>query len=69
MSRQIYRCKVHGEYEVFIPLKDSVPSVLRRCPVEVKLKGGGIVWCRELSPWVPSAPNFIGGPTTGAKKE
>ena len=25
--------------------------------------------CERKSPWVPSAPNFIGGPTTGAKKE
>ncbi len=69
MSRQIYKCPKHGEFEVFIPLKDFVPLVLRRCPVEVNLKGGGIVWCHGLSPWIPSVPNFIGGPTTGAKKE
>ncbi len=69
MPRQVYRCPEHGEYEVFIPIKASVPSVLRRCPVEVKLKGGSLVFCASPSPWVPSVPNFIGGPTTGAQKE
>ncbi len=69
MPRQIYKCPSHGEFEVNITIKDTVPSALRQCPVEVKLKGVGIVWCHELSPWIPSVPNFIGGPTTGAKKE
>ena len=69
MPRQIYECKEHGEFEILVGIKDDVPSFSRACPVEVKLKGGGIVWCRELSPWVPSVPNFIGGPTTGAQKE
>jgi len=69
MSRQIYKCPTHGEYEVSWNIKKSVPLILRVCPVEVKLKGGSVIWCHELSSWVPSAPNFIGGPTTGAKKE
>ena len=68
MPRQVYLCPVHGEYEVSLRVTDSVPSVLRSCPIEITLKGGGTVFCRELSPWIPSAPNFIGGPTTGAKK-
>ncbi len=69
MPRQIYKCPTHGEYEVHLDIKDVVPSALRVCSVQIKLKGGGVVWCREFSPWVPSAPNFIGGPTTGARKE
>lgn len=59
MPRQVYRCPndEHGEFIITVPVKAEVAQALP-CPQ-----------CRLLSRWVPSAPNFIGGPTTGAKKE
>ena len=71
MSVQVYRCPIHGEFEVKLrqqQMEHGVPSPWR-CPVDVEADGVGGVFCDERSPWVPSAPNFIGGPTTGAKKE
>ncbi len=66
MPRQIYRCEVHGEFEVTVLFGQYVPSTWS-CgrPKDKKLDST----CGEQSPWVPSVPNFIGGPTTGAGKE
>lgn len=55
--RQVYLCKQDGEFEISLLIKDYVPEQAP-CPV-----------CDKPSTWVPSVPNFIGGPTTGAGKE
>ena len=68
MSHQVYRCPEHGEYEVNISIEDDVPHFLF-CRVDKAAKGDTSWHCLRRSPWVPSAPNFIGGPTTGAGKE
>lgn len=57
MPIQIYRCPEHGEFELVLAFNDTVWSLVI-CPT-----------CGTKSWWVPSAPNFIGGPTTGAKEE
>ena len=57
MPRQVYRCLKHGEFEMGVLFKDDVPE-RAPCPV-----------CDKPSEWVPSVPNFIGGPTTGAKNK
>ena len=58
MPHQVYLCeKKHGVFEVIVSIRHEVPKSMY-CPR-----------CGHKSPWVPSAPNFIGGPTTGAKKE
>ena len=73
MPRQVYRCSnpEHGEFEVNVPVKEDVPKV-KACPAITRVKVGDS-WlsdiCGHWSKWVPSVPNFIGGPTTGAKKE
>ena len=67
MSIQVYRCPVHGEFERTVAIKDGVPPQVR-CPRKL-FKGDLAHTCNGWSEWVPSAPNFIGGPTTGAKKE
>ena len=64
MPRQVYRCPDHGEFEVSIRVKIKVPEV-QPCPAFMPLARKT---CLKQCPWVPSAPNFIGGPTTGAKK-
>ncbi len=62
---QIYQCPEHGEFEVETKITEDIESVIG-CPVfEVEFNEP----CNFPSLWVPSAPNFIGGPTTGAKKE
>ncbi|KKL81265.1 hypothetical protein LCGC14_1996490 [marine sediment metagenome] len=68
MPRQVYRCRIHGEFEVIIPIKDDVPPFVF-CPVDIATKGETSWRCLCRCDWVPSAPNFIGGPTTGAGKE
>ncbi len=67
MSTQVYRCPEHGEFEESVPVGWDVLKTLT-CP---KVMGKGMThwYCGKESPWIPSAPNFIGGPTTGAKKE
>ncbi|KKK79803.1 hypothetical protein LCGC14_2829850 [marine sediment metagenome] len=57
MPRQVYRCPKHGEFERDVLIKQAVPP------------SWPCAECNYPSPWVPSVPNFIGGPTTGAKKE
>ncbi|KKM04343.1 hypothetical protein LCGC14_1765130 [marine sediment metagenome] len=59
MPSQVYRCRnpEHPDFEVSVPIKDDVPQ-FQHCPK-----------CGNASSWLPSAPNFIGGPTTGARKE
>ncbi len=57
MPRQVYLCEQHGVFEVIASIRHDVPKSMY-CPR-----------CAQVSQWVPSAPNFIGGPTTGAKKE
>ena len=66
MPRQVYRCPKHKEFEVTLPFYQDIPKTWS-CgrPKDRKLDAT----CGEQCPWVPSAPNFIGGPTTGAKKE
>ena len=67
MPRQVYRCPIHGEFEVDVPVKEDVPK-FRFC-MDDTIKNAQPWHCLRRSPWVPSAPNFIGGPTTGAEKE
>ena len=76
MSRQIYKCPKHGEFEIRIPHWMKVQKMvhcLHNIPCSYKDCGGEVCeFCRpcdKISSWVPSVPNFIGGPTTGAKKE
>ena len=64
MPRQVYRCPQHGEFEVAVSIDADVPEAMP-CPIE----DFPCRKCGESSDWVPSAPNFIGGPTTGAQKE
>ena len=70
MPRQVYRCPEHGEFEVTIHIKEEVPPFL---PCNAMLTDSAehttYTQCGTPSDWVPSAPNFIGGPTTGAQKE
>jgi hypothetical protein len=73
MPRQVYRCPKHGEFELTVPVGDDVQKAVP-CPAILGYKQIGdrpmeALLCDEVSPWVPSVPNFIGGPTTGAKKE
>ena len=67
MPRQVYRCPEHGEFEQVVIVGEDVP---KQAPCQ-KVMGRGMThwYCLKASPWIPSAPNFIGGPTTGAKKE
>ena len=58
MPHQVYCCPIHGEFEVTMSVKLPVPERI------ICIDG-----CGNWSWWIPSAPNFIGGPTTGAKKE
>ena len=64
MSKQVYKCEIHGEFEVTIPFGKGVPKEAS-CP-EVVGRLGKAQFCDVASSWVPSVPNFIGGPTTGA---
>ena len=58
MSIQRYRCPGEdGLFEKTVPMKDPVPENVD-CPD-----------CGRVSFWVPSTPNFIGGPTTGAQNK
>ena len=71
MPIQVYRCEKHGEFEVLIPTNEDVPET-EPCPVPILKAVFGKMYeydCPRRGKWVPSAPNFIGGPTTGAKKE
>ena len=68
MPRQVYRCPRGHESEVPVPIREDVPEK-QRCPHSEDLGGGEVVLCGLSASWVPSAPNFIGGPTTGAQKE
>jgi hypothetical protein len=63
MPRQVYSCPKHGEFEVTISYDEDIPKEVICC------KRVGRYSCVRKCPWIPSAPNFIGGPTTGAKKE
>ncbi len=65
MSRQIYKCPKHEEFEVVVAAKDKVEESLF-CSIIMEASQER---CFARSYWVPSVPNFIGGPTTGAKKE
>ena len=65
MATQIYRCPIHEEFEVSVPIEEDVPEE-RQC-LE-KMQGSGTL-CFRTAYWVPSAPNFIGGPTTGAQNK
>ena len=53
-----------------VSVKDYVFKVAL-CPTRISHphKQGRKTLCLQDSPWVPSAPNFIGGPTTGADKD
>ena len=64
VPRQIFACPIHGEIEITMKVTDDVPPGIR-CPAIVK---GTMGTCGAWSMWVPSTPNFIGGPTTGAKQ-
>lgn len=63
--RQVYRCPEHGEFEAFLHVGEDVPEFLW-CPTVMEASQEK---CFARSYWIPSPPNFIGGPTTGAKKE
>ncbi len=70
MPRQVYRCPKHGEFEMSVHFKGDVPKTAA-CPVPIIKAVFGRFYeydCPKVGVWVPSAPNFIGGPTTGAKK-
>ena len=71
MPRQVYHCPEHGEFEVLVPVGEDVSRVkVCLAPIKVKVEGSLLSdICGHWSRWIPSAPNFIGGPTTGAKKE
>ena len=66
MARQVYRCPDHGEFELNLPFKGDVPLSLP-C-IAGPEPFDQTTACGLDSPWVPSAPNFSGGPTTGAGK-
>ena len=72
MPRQIFRCPDHGEFEVTLLFMDDVPKrtfCQAWVPDTTDLADNQRYHlCEKESPWVPSVPNFIGGPTTGAKK-
>ena len=68
MPRQVYRCPVHEEQERNVPFGEEVPKFVY-CQVRETLEDGAPRQCFRRCNWVPSAPNFIGGPTTGAQKE
>ncbi|KKL89274.1 hypothetical protein LCGC14_1916330 [marine sediment metagenome] len=68
MPRQVYRCPEHGEFEVETKLTEDVETMVS-CPTLEYDLHGLVGACNSPSPWVPSAPNFIGGPTTGAECE
>ena len=68
--RQVYSCPDHGEFEVEIRVRVSVPEI-QPCPfteADPERGEGFSRFCIRQCPWVPSVPNFIGGPTTGAQK-
>ncbi len=66
MPRHVYRCEMHGEFERAVVVGEDVPKTWR-CPVLEYDLHGLVGACGSPSSWVPSAPNFIGGPTTGAR--
>ncbi len=68
MPRQVYRCPKHGEFKVVVTFRGDVPT-FKFCHVDERAEKGTSWRCLRRSPWVPSVPNFIGGPTTGAGKE
>jgi len=68
MPRQGYDCPSHGEFEVNIPVGEDVPKT-QPCPKECVNPPCKHQCYNRFCAWVPSVPNFIGGPTTGAKKE
>ena len=68
MPRQVYRCPEHGYFEKVVPFGEDVPKEAW-CPEIIVGRMSIVSPCWKDSPWIPSAPNFIGGPTTGAKKE
>ncbi|KKM83720.1 hypothetical protein LCGC14_1306470 [marine sediment metagenome] len=77
MPRQVYRCPEHGEFEIEVRVRVKVPEV-QPCPVIETLVTAyrktddylktRTKQCPKQCHWVPSVPNFIGGPTTGAGK-
>lgn len=68
MANQVFRCLQHGEYEMTVPTHEDVPE-RALCPGIVTCDKGYEHPCPYRGRWVPSVPNFIGGPTTGAKQE
>ena len=56
MPRQVYRCEVHGEFEVSVPFGEDVPMSL---PCEHVMGERMTHWyCMRESPWVPSLPSI-----------
>lgn len=55
MPRQIYRCRVHGDFEVSVPFTADVPP-LDACPVRCERaapEGSRMARCYLPSPWQP----------------
>ena len=70
MPIQVYSCPEHGVFEVPVPVNEDVPPFLFCCVMMPdSAEHTSYTQCGEPSDWVPSVPNFIGGPTTGAGKE
>ncbi len=54
-------------FEEIIPFGQRVPPTV---PCSKVMGERTTHWyCEKESDWIPSAPNFIGGPTTGAQNK